>query len=118
VLVEVDRMQIETVLHNLIDNAVDAVKGGPEGRSIEVRARVDDGARVRVDVVDNGPGVAAEMVARLFQPRVSTKDDGMGLGLAISRSIIEAHGGRLWMDRHERRTCFSFTLPLVRGEEP
>lgn len=118
VLVEVDRMQIETVLHNLIDNAVDAVKGGPEGRSIEVRARVDDGARVRVDVVDNGPGVAAEMIARLFQPRVSTKDDGMGLGLAISRSIIEAHGGRLWMDRHERRTCFSFTLPLVRGDEP
>ena len=89
-----DPVQLQQVLVNLVKNACEALAGRPEPRLIEIRSRRYDG-RVLLDFSDNGPGLAPEVVGKLFQPYVTTKPGGMGLGLAICRSIVEAHGGRL-----------------------
>jgi len=68
---------------------------------------------VRISVADSGPGVAEELAAQLFRPFATSKPHGMGLGLAISRSIVEAHGGRLWLESTGGRSMFSFTLPTA-----
>lgn len=107
-----DAVQLELVLRNLIDNATDAVQSGPPGaRRIGVDAEVLQGRRVRVSVQDSGPGVAAEVAGRLFQSFSSGKSSGLGLGLALSRSIIRAHGGDLWSEPGPRG-LFHFILPL------
>ncbi len=90
----VDRLQIELVLRNLVSNAAEAIDGRPAGR-IAVSARRDDLQHVRIVVADNGPGIPAARRNRLFEPLVSGKPTGMGLGLAVSRAIAEAHGGTL-----------------------
>jgi two-component system sensor kinase FixL len=71
---------------------------------------------VQIAVADNGSGVAQDIEAALFDPFVTTKATGMGLGLAISRSIVEAHGGRLWHERASPGSVFAFTLPIAGGE--
>jgi len=92
----VDRLQIELVLRNLIANAFDAVGGlPPEKRAVSVSARQIEGGRVLFRITDSGPGVLASARAQLFEPFSSSKPAGMGLGLAISRAIAEAHGGSL-----------------------
>lgn len=107
-----DAVQLELVLRNLIDNATDAVQSGPPGaRRIGVDAEVLQGRRVRVSVQDSGPGVAAEVAGRLFQSFSSGKSSDLGLGLALSRSIIRAHGGDLWSEPGPRG-LFHFILPL------
>jgi signal transduction histidine kinase len=90
----VDRLQVELVLRNLIANSVDAVQATPGGR-IEVSVAPEDARRARIVVADNGPGVAPERREAVFEPLVSGKPTGMGLGLAVSRAIAEAHGGSL-----------------------
>jgi len=113
--VTVDRVQIEAVLHNLLANAIDALKGRPEGRVVRVvTSRADEGF-VRIDVLDNGPGIAEEVRSALFEPFVTTKPRGTGLGLAISRSIIDAHGGRLWHETRAPGSAFCFTIPEARA---
>jgi signal transduction histidine kinase len=113
--VTVDRVQIEAVLHNLLANAIDALKGRPEGRVVRVvTSRADEGF-VRIDVLDNGPGIAEEVRSALFEPFVTTKPRGTGLGLAISRSIIDAHGGRLWHEARAPGSAFCFTIPEARA---
>jgi signal transduction histidine kinase len=103
------------VLFNLIQNAIEAVAEQPEGRRT-VTVETGTGADVlTVSVRDTGPGVADP--ERLFEPFRTTKPDGMGLGLAISRSIVEAHGGRLWATGAGGGAVFSFTLPAARAEE-
>lgn len=115
-LVHVDKVQIQQVLVNLIRNAVDAMEGKAERRlAIASRARAcagPDGAGIEVTVSDNGHGIAPAVADRLFGAFVTTKENGMGVGLSISRAIIEAHGGRLWFEngRHGG-TVFHFTLP-------
>jgi two-component system, LuxR family, sensor kinase FixL len=89
----VDRLQIELVLRNLIANAVEAVDGA--GGAVGLSARRDDAQHVRIVVTDNGPGIPAASRERVFEPFVSGKPTGMGLGLAVSRAIAEAHGGSL-----------------------
>jgi signal transduction histidine kinase len=113
----VDRLQIETVLNNLLVNAIDALSSsGLAERAIMIRAgRTADA--VKITVVDNGPGVSAELAEDMFRPFVTTKPEGMGLGLAISRSIVENHGGRLVAERAARGAAFSFTLPLGTAQE-
>jgi len=107
-----DRMQVQQVLLNLIRNAVEAMADST--RRELVIAAVAEGARVRIEVTDSGPGVAAEVAAQLFQPFVTSKPDGMGIGLAICRGIVEAHGGRLWTATHPSGgTVFAFTLPAA-----
>ena len=109
----VDRVQIEAVLHNLLANAVDAVKTSAQARRIRVVSAREETGFVRIAVEDNGPGIAAEIAASLFDPFVTTKARGMGLGLAISRSIVDAHGGRLWHEARDPGSAFCFTVPAV-----
>jgi len=92
----VDRMQIELVLRNLLANAVEALeKDGRPDKRIRVRLHSPDPQHVGVVIADSGPGLEADMLERVFEPFVSGKPTGMGLGLAISRAIAEAHGGAL-----------------------
>jgi signal transduction histidine kinase len=92
----VDRMQIELVIRNLVANAVEALEKDPQpGQRIRVRLQLRDPEHVSLVVADSGPGLKADMVERVFEPFVSGKPTGMGLGLAISRAIAEAHGGTL-----------------------
>ena len=95
VCVMVDRIQIQQVLLNLLRNAAEAV-GVSEVRRITVKTAVLDSGYCEVTVTDTGPGVAAAAAERLFEPFNTTKGDGMGIGLSISRTIIEAHGGMIW----------------------
>jgi two-component system sensor kinase FixL len=108
-----DRLQIELVLRNLVANAVDAVLDQPAGsRKVTVRAEHVDGARMRLSVEDSGNGVSGKVAARLFEPFVSTKASGLGLGLVLSRAIVDAHGGSLWAEV-AGHGIFRFVLPLA-----
>jgi two-component system sensor kinase FixL len=92
----VDRLQIEVILRNLIANAVESVTGsGRQDGRISVFAERHDDRHLRIVVADNGPGLSAANREHLFEPFVSGKPTGMGLGLAVSRAIAEAHGGSL-----------------------
>jgi C4-dicarboxylate-specific signal transduction histidine kinase len=93
---EGDRVELQQVMLNLVLNACEAMSAGArEARRLTVRTRADEGG-VQVSFADRGPGFAAEQYDRLFQPFFTTKAQGLGLGLSISRSIVIAHGGRLW----------------------
>ncbi len=108
----VDKVQITQVLVNLIRNARQAMSATQKRRLVVATRSLDD-QTIRVDVVDTGVGLTFETRARLFELFVSTKDHGMGIGLCISRSIIEAHYGEIWAaDNPEGGAVFSFTLPL------
>ena len=110
-LVFVDRIQIQQVLVNLMRNAVEAMVES-EPRSLTMTTRLVAGEMIEVGIADTGPGLPQTVISRLFQPFVTTKRDGMGLGLSICRSIIEAHGGQLWSAPNlDRGTIFRFTLP-------
>ena len=110
-----DRIQLQQVLMNLLMNGIQAmaqVHGRP--RELTVRAAPDDEGQVLVDVGDSGIGVAPEDEQRLFQPFFTKRAEGMGMGLSISRSIIESHGGRIWVSRNDGPgATFHFTLPLA-----
>jgi len=112
-----DRVGLEQVLVNLILNGMDAMKGVAESsRALTVRSRVDGHAGVTIEVQDSGVGLAPEQIGRIFEPFVSTKPDGLGMGLAISRSIVEAHGGRLWATPNDGvGVTMRFTLPAEDG---
>jgi PAS domain S-box-containing protein len=107
----IDKVQIQQVMVNLIRNSVDAMKDSdPRGLTIATHRA---GAFVDVCVSDTGSGLSDEIMAKLFQPFVSTKPPGMGIGLSVSRSIVQAHGGDLWAEQNaERGATFHFTLPL------
>lgn len=113
----VDRVQIQQVLLNLMRNAVEAM-AGVERRELTIETRRSDPRNIVISVIDTGPGVSPEIIDRLFQPFVSTKKQGMGIGLSISRTIIEAHGGRLWVEPAGDGGClFRLTLPVAAREE-
>jgi two-component system sensor kinase FixL len=114
-IVSVDRTQIAQVLLNLVRNAVEAMNGcPPEQRVLTIRVRHSSPSVVEVTVEDTGLGVSAEIVDGLFEPFRTTKPRGMGMGLAISRRIVEAHGGRLWAERNPAAgATFRFTLPSL-----
>ncbi len=111
-----DRVQMGTVLHNLLANAVESLGEQPSlWRDIKIEVTRQGADRVCVCVADNGPGVRADMENKLFDSFATSKTEGMGLGLAISRTLVEAHGGRLWLDR-ARPARFCFTLPTEAAE--
>src|ERR1700682_418702 len=107
----VNRVQIQQVIVNLIRNAFEAM-ADQEPREVTLTTRALDDATIEIAVADIGPGIPGDIAGRLFEPFVSNKHDGMGFGLSISRSIIEAHDGRLIAERRpEGGTIFQFTLP-------
>jgi signal transduction histidine kinase len=112
-LVPGDRIELQQVMLNLILNAVEAMSGSDEGSRELLISTEEDGANgVRIAVRDRGPGLKPESVDRLFEAFYTTKPDGMGMGLSICRSIIEAHGGRVWATTNvPQGTVFQFTLP-------
>ena len=114
--VMVDRIQIQQVILNLVRNAIEAMQE-VEHRELEISTRWIDPETVEIAVKDTGPGIAAEIAQNLFQPFMTTKAHGMGVGLSISRTIVEAHGGRLWAEPNPGGgTIFHMTLKSVEGE--
>lgn len=115
-LVLADKVQVQQVVLNLIRNAMDAMEESPR-RELRIEARAGEDGMARVTVADTGPGISEEIAGQLFQPFVTTKANGMGIGLSISRTIIESHGGRLWAEPAPGGgTLFHFTLRLVERE--
>lgn len=123
--VAVDRIQIQQVIVNLMRNAIDALLDGaqhvvdistthmPPDRRVQVTAAGHDGDQVRVSIRDNGPGIAPEIANRLFSPLATTKQTGLGVGLAICRTIVEAHDGKIWAESTSGDgAAFHFTLPV------
>lgn len=107
-----DRLQIEVVLRNLLANAFDAVAGNPEGgRRVTLSSTLTGGDQLHIRIEDTGPGLTAALSDAAFEPFVSTKSSGLGLGLAISRAIAEAHGGTLVAEAGGHG-CFILALPI------
>jgi len=116
-LVLADKVQIQQVALNLIRNAIEAMEGSAV-KELVVAARPAADDMVEVSVTDTGHGISPEAAEQLFQPFMTTKTHGMGIGLSISRTIIEAHGGRIWVDANPKGgSIFRFTLPGVGDEE-
>jgi two-component system sensor kinase FixL len=112
-LVLADRVQIQQVLLNLIRNAMDAMEA-THARDLAISVMPAGNNLVRVSVADTGSGIEPEVAEQLFQPFVTTKRHGMGVGLSISRTIVEAHGGRIWVEPNPvGGTIFHFTLAAV-----
>jgi len=111
-LVKIERIQIQQVLLNLMRNALHALEGSSNGK-LSISVNAEDDKNVRVNIHDTGPGLDPDIVDHLFEPFRTTKLNGMGMGLTISRSIVESHGGRLWADTAGPGTSFVFTLPWV-----
>jgi two-component system sensor kinase FixL len=109
----VDRIQIQQVVLNLVRNAVDAMRQSLR-KELTITEHVPADGIITVSVADTGPGIDPDIRAQLFQPFMTTKPDGMGVGLSISRTIIDAHGGKLWVDDNpEGGATFHFSLPIA-----
>jgi len=109
----IDRVQVQQVIVNLVRNALEAIAQGGKPSLAIATARYDDDF-LKVTVADNGPGIDPEIADRLFHPFVTTKPKGMGIGLSICRSIVDNHGGRIWVEGgNHGGAAFAFTLPAV-----
>ncbi len=116
-LVLADKVQVQQVILNLIRNAIDAMDEAPR-RELRILTRPADDQLAQVTVADTGPGISPEVAEQLFQPFITTKRHGMGVGLSISRTIVEAHGGRIWVETTPGGgATFHFTLRSVADEE-
>jgi C4-dicarboxylate-specific signal transduction histidine kinase len=112
-----DSIQLQQVILNLMMNGIEAMSGvADRPRRLTIRSGAQESQQVLVSVQDSGVGVSVENMPRLFEPFFTTRTKGMGMGLPISRSIIEAHGGRLWAESDGTHgTTFQFTLPRADG---
>ena len=116
-LVLADKVQVQQVILNLIRNAIDAMDASPR-RELQIITRPAPDHLAQVTVSDTGPGISPEVAEQLFQPFITTKRHGMGVGLSISRTIVEAHGGRIWVETTPGGgATFHFTLRSVADEE-
>jgi two-component system sensor kinase FixL len=112
----VDRVQVQQVLLNLVRNAIEAMIDSPV-RSLNISSSAGPPGFVTVNVEDSGSGISETIAPQLFQPFVTSKQTGMGIGLSICRTIVEAHGGRIWCEPgRDRGTIFRFTLPSAQGD--
>jgi len=114
-----DPVQIQQVLVNLQRNGFEAMNSSSsEIRELRISTSLNNHNDILVSVQDSGPGFASGIRKRLFEPFQTTTKNGMGLGLSICRSIVESHGGRLWLDQEElTKTVLNFTLPITREDE-
>lgn len=106
-----DFVQLQQVLLNLVVNAIDAVSNGPEDRRQVTIASVERSGRVEIRVSDSGPGIPQEKLTQIFDPFFSTKADGMGLGLSITRTIVHAHRGEIWAESSSNGATMRFSIP-------
>ena len=113
----VDSIQIQQVILNLARNASEAMSGVENGvRAVTIKTAAGDDEDIEVSIHDTGPGLSADIADKLFDPFFTTKPQGMGMGLSISRTIIDAHGGRLWATSNsDGGATFRFTLPTIDG---
>ncbi len=117
-LVLADRIQVQQVLLNLIRNAIEAMQDRPRRELVVSTTALPQDGLVEVCVRDTGTGLAPEVAAQLFQPFVTTKKHGMGVGLSICRTIVESHGGKIWAEsKPDEGAAFRFTLRAVDGQE-
>ena len=107
------KVQIEQVLINLIRNSIEAIRqAGISGGQVDIVTRPAAAGSIEVTVADNGPGIDPTVAGSLFEPYQTSKKDGMGMGLSISRSIIEAHHGKLWNDEQRQQgALFGMSIP-------
>lgn len=116
-LITADRVQLQQVILNLVMNAMDALSGNQGKAEVLIRTRRGE-SQVQVEVEDSGIGLAADVRKKIFEPFFTTKPNGLGLGLSISKSIVEAHGGRLWAEpRESGGAVFAFSIPGAQGED-
>jgi PAS domain S-box-containing protein len=108
-----DRVQLQQVVLNLVMNAVEAMSSVEGARKLSINTDQNKAGGILVAVRDSGPGIDPEQFDRVFEPFYTTKASGVGMGLSICRSIIGAHGGRLWVDANQGGTVFQFTLPAA-----
>jgi len=113
----IDRIQVQQVIFNIVRNAIEAMAQSAV-RRLRISSKQIEGRQVRISIEDSGPGLPDEVAARLFQPFLSTKADGMGVGLSICHTIVAAHGGRIWAEPSSLGgAAFHFTLSDASGEE-
>ena len=113
-----DRVQLQQVVVNLMGNAIRAMGSVPGRRELTLRARQAQNGTLLIEVEDTGTGIPDDIAANLFDAFVTSRGGGMGMGLAICRSTVESHGGRLWAtNRPEGGATFHFTLPVTVAEE-
>lgn len=113
--VSIDKIQIQQVVLNLVRNAIEAMEGGTLAE-LTITTFAKGQGSVTVSVADTGPGLAPEVKEKLFSPFTTTKETGMGIGLSVCRSIIEAHKGKIWAEETESGGArFSFLLPTREG---
>jgi signal transduction histidine kinase len=107
-----DRVQLQQVLMNLMSNGIDAMKDGSGARHLAIKSQIAESGQVLISVSDTGVGLPPQQEDQIFSPFFTTKPHGTGMGLRISRSIVESHGGRLWAaDNSPRGASFYLTLP-------
>ena len=108
---EIDKVQVQQVLFNLMRNGIEAMQDEPR-RELKVATKGAQGGMVEISVADNGSGLPDHVRSRLFQPFVTTKPTGMGVGLSVCQGIVELHGGRLWADDNiaDSGAVFRFTV--------
>jgi two-component system, LuxR family, sensor kinase FixL len=117
--VEIDKVQVQQVLFNLMRNGIEAMQDQPR-RELTVATKAAQGGMVEISVADTGPGIPDDVRSRLFQPFVTTKTTGMGVGLSVCQGIVQSHGGRLWADDDIMGdgTVFRFTVRNAGGRSP
>jgi signal transduction histidine kinase len=109
-----DRVQLQQVILNLTNNAIEAMKVvSDDSRILQLKTELEDGRNVRITVQDSGPGIDGEDTERIFDRFFTKKSQGMGMGLTICRSIVESHGGRIWVEAgFQRGSVFLISLPV------